>query len=73
MLWHRNRRATLRRTESAPPRSGRPKGDDGGAAWSESALAGLLRPVLRQSPVEFFDPEPFRRALGQPFQAAFGP
>ena len=49
MLWHRNRRATLRRTESAPPRSGRPQGDDGGAAWSESALGetGNLPPARK--------------------------
>ena len=38
MLWHRTRRATLRRAKSGPPRSGRPKGDDGGATWSETAL-----------------------------------
>ena len=39
MLWHRNRGATPRRGEITPPRSGRPKGDDGGATWSETALA----------------------------------
>ncbi len=39
MLWPRNRGATPRRAEIIPPRSGRPKGDDGGATWSGTALA----------------------------------
>ena len=38
MLKHRDRQATPPRIESAPPRSGRPQGDDGGSTWSETAL-----------------------------------
>jgi hypothetical protein len=38
MLRHRYRRATLHRVESGPPQSGHPKGDDGGAIWSENRL-----------------------------------
>jgi hypothetical protein len=29
--------------------------------------------MLGQQPVEFVDPEPFGRALGEAFQAALGP
>lgn len=40
---------------------------------TSSRLTKRFRPVLRQQPVEFFDPQPFRRALGEPLQTAFGP
>ncbi|MBD8678339.1 hypothetical protein [Sphingomonas sp. CFBP 13720] len=43
MLKHRDRRATPARIESAPLRSRRPKGDDGGSNWSENALGSTLR------------------------------
>jgi hypothetical protein len=44
MPVYRNRRATLRQAEIIPPRSGRPKGDDGGATWPETAPGGGDRP-----------------------------
>ena len=47
MHVHRDRRATPRRAESAPPRSGRPKGYDGGATWSETALERFSRDLNR--------------------------
>jgi hypothetical protein len=34
----KQRRATLYCVESGPPQSGRPKGDDGNATWSENRL-----------------------------------
>ncbi len=42
MPLHRDRRATRRRAESTPPRSGRPAGDDGDASWSETALGRVF-------------------------------
>lgn len=42
MRRHRDRRATPRRAESAPPRSGRPKDDDDDPTWSETALGAAL-------------------------------
>ncbi|VXC95634.1 hypothetical protein SPHINGO8AM_50003 [Sphingomonas sp. 8AM] len=36
-------------------------------------LAGRFLAVLRQQPVDLFDPQPFRRALREPLQPAFGP
>ena len=52
MPKHRDRRATRHRAESAPPRSGRPKGDDGGATWSETALDAALPEAARAKPRE---------------------
>lgn len=39
MPGDRDRQATPLGTEIAPPRSGRPQGDDGGSTWSETALS----------------------------------
>ena len=50
MLKHRDRRATPARIESAPLRSRRPKGDDGGSNWSENALGSTLRVDAPRTP-----------------------